>query len=330
MKKIVVDKFNAKKKFFKFIKDVLPGMRNAEIFKLIRKGIVKVDDKSVDNNYILKEGDVVIFYLADFHFEKKGKKSDNKFQSVSSNLNIVFEDKDLLVVNKPAGLLLHPNNKEYKNCISETVKAYLYKKNEYDPENFFTPSPAHRLDTNTSGVVVIPKNQSALKDVNEQFRLRTTRKIYVALIFGKIENKILITSSIDSRENKENKVIVQDTKILNLIPDKEVFIQNNKLLSATVVNPIKYNKKVTLAEIELWTGKKHQIRAQLNSIKSPLLGDMKYFTPESFSFSQKYGLKGYFLHGYKLKLEGYEEFVSPIPENFKTAISLFFSNDTSF
>ena len=128
MKKIVIDKFNANKKLFRFVQDVLPGMHNTEIFKIIRKEIIKVNDKPADANHILKEGELVFLYLADFHFEKKGKKSDNKFQSVNKNLDIIFEDKELLVVNKPVGLLVHPDNREYKNCLTEMVKAYLYKK----------------------------------------------------------------------------------------------------------------------------------------------------------------------------------------------------------
>lgn len=320
MKKFIVDKFNANKKVFKFIQDVLPGMHNTEVFKLIRKEIIKVNDKPSDPNYILKEGEVVYFYLADFHFEKKGKRIDNKFQSVKTNLNIIFEDKDILVINKPVGLIVHPDNKEYKNCLIEMVKAYLYRKGEYDPKNFFTPSPSHRLDTNTSGVVIIPKNQITLKKINEQFRYRTTKKIYLGLIYGKITNRILITSNIDASENRENKVKVSDSKILNVIPDKEEFLEKNREVSCTLVTPVKSNGSATLAEIELWTGKKHQIRAQLNSINHPLLGDQKYFTTASFSLSQMFNIKSYFLHSYKLKIDNYDEFTASIPDIFKDIV----------
>jgi len=320
MKKIFIDKFNANKKLFKFVQDVLPGMHNTEIFKLIRKEVIKVNDKSSDANHLLKEGELVFFYLADFHFEKKGKKNDDKFRSVNINLDVIFEDNDIIVVNKPVGLLVHPDNKEFKNSLTEMVKAYLYKKGEYDPKNFFTPSPSHRLDTNTSGIVVIPKNQQALKKVNEQFRYRTTKKIYLGLLFGKIGNKILITSDIDASENRENKVKIENTKILNIIPDKEEFLEKNRELSCTLINPIKQSGSATLAEIELWTGKKHQIRAQLNSINHSLLGDQKYFTPASMSFSQMFGIKSYFLHSYKLKIENYNEFTAPIPIEFKNAV----------
>ena len=194
MKKIFVDRQNANKKVFNFVQDVLPGMYNGEIFKLIRKEVIKVNDKPTNSDYLLKDGDCVHFYLADFHFEKKGKKNDTKFQSVKINFSVIFEDKDILIINKPVGLLTHPDNREFKNSLTEMVKAYLYKKGEYDPKSYFTPSPSHRLDTNTSGIVVIAKNQDALKKINSEFRERTTKKIYLGLFYGRLSDNILITS----------------------------------------------------------------------------------------------------------------------------------------
>ncbi|OHD10623.1 MAG: hypothetical protein A2086_05560 [Spirochaetes bacterium GWD1_27_9] len=319
MKDFVIDKFNASKKVFRFVQDVLPEMRNTEVFKLIRKEVIKVNGKKADSNHILKEGDKVSFFLADIHFKNKGKQ-DEKFQSVSAKLDVIFEDNDILVVNKPAGLLVHPDKKEFKNTLTEISKAYLYRKGEYKPNNFFAPSPTHRLDTNTSGLVVIAKNQTSLKNITQKFRDRETAKTYLALAFGKITNKILLTSFIDASENKENKVSVIDFKVLHVIPDKKEFLENNKTLCATLITPIKSATNCTLVEVDLWTGKKHQIRTHLQSNQNPLLGDNKYYTKASMSLSQMFDIKNYFLHSYKLQIEGYPLLKASVPKEFKKIV----------
>jgi 23S rRNA pseudouridine955/2504/2580 synthase len=320
MKQFTIDKNNEGKKVFKFVQDVMPGLKNTEIFKLIRKEIVKINGRKTDSNYLLKENDSVRLFLADNHFQIKGARLNDKFRSVNSKIDVVFEDGDVLVVNKPAGLLIHPDKKEFKEALSEMVKAYLYKKGEYKPNNFFSPSPCHRLDSNTSGLVVFAKNQNSLKDITRQFRERETVKIYLALFFGRITTKTLLTSYIDASENKENMVKVEDFQHHNVIPVKSEFLEKNSTLSATMINPIKWTGNCTLAEIDLWTGKKHQIRVHLRSNGTPLLGDNKYFTTPSMSLSQMFDIKNYFLHCYKLKLEGFDEWIAPVPEDFKKIV----------
>jgi 23S rRNA pseudouridine955/2504/2580 synthase len=298
----------------------MPGMTNTEIFKLIRKEIIKVNNKKTDSNYILKENDKVSFFLADVHFENKGRRIQDKFQSVSSKIDVIFENDDVIVVNKPAGLLIHPDKKEFKNVLSEMIKSYLYKKGEYKPNNYFSPSPCHRLDSNTSGLVVFAKNQQSLHNITGEFRERESIKTYLALFFGKISGNTLLTSFIDASENKENKVKVENFKIFTMIPEKKDFLEENKTLSATLIKPLKWSGTSTLAEIDLWTGKKHQIRCHLQANSTPLLGDNKYFTAQALSMSQMYGIKNYFLHCYKLKLEGYNEWIAPVPLDFKKIV----------
>jgi 23S rRNA pseudouridine955/2504/2580 synthase len=324
MRQFIIDKYNSGKKTFRFIQSILPGLTNTEIFKLLRKDVIKVNDKNTDSNYELKENDKVYIYLADFHFEKKGKGINNKFHSVDSNIDVVFEDQDVLVVNKPAGLLIHPDKKEFKTALSEMVKAYLYRKGEYNPESYFSPSPCHRLDSNTSGLVVFAKNQKSLRNITEQFRERSTSKIYLGIFYGKIANKVLFTSYIDAEENKENKVTVSDFKTFMVIPAREEFLEKNRTLSATLINPIKWTGNCTYSEIELWTGKKHQIRAHLQSSGNPLLGDNKYSTNPAMSLSQMFNIKKYFLHGYKLKLLHYDEWKAPLSADFTKILSEIF------
>jgi 23S rRNA pseudouridine955/2504/2580 synthase len=320
MKEFIVDRQSSGKKLFRFIRDVMPGLTNTEIFKLLRKEVIKLNGNKPDSGHILKEGDRIDVFLKNEHFEKKGKSPDGKFHSVKSAVDVIYEDGDVLVVNKEAGLLVHPDKKEFKNVLSEMVKSYLYKKGEYKTEGYFSPSPCHRIDANTSGIVVFAKNHASLKRITEAFRQRTAMKIYLGLIFGKLTGNLFLSSFIDASENRENKVKVTEFKKLNMIPEKEAFIEANKTLSATVIKPLKTAANCTLAEIQIWTGKKHQIRAHLKECGNPLLGDNKYSVPASLSFSQMFGIKNYFLHSYKIKISGFQEWIAPIPVDYKKTV----------
>ncbi|HOJ63749.1 MAG TPA: RluA family pseudouridine synthase [Spirochaetota bacterium] len=314
MKEFIIDQYNEGKNLFRFVKSVLPHLKNREIFKLIRKEVIKVNDKKTDFNQKLNRNDKVKIFMNEKNFKKQ---KDNKFSSIKTNFEIIFEDKDIIVINKEMGILVHPDKKEFKNTLSEMVKAYLYKKGEYKPNNFFNPAPCHRLDTNTSGIIVFAKNHNALKKVNLLFKERETIKLYRTIVYGKITTPILITSMIDTTENEENMVKVLDLKVYNIIPDKEKFLSENKFISATKMIPIKYESQYSLVDVELWTGKKHQIRAHLAAANHPILGDNKYFTKAGLSVSQLLGLKNYFLHAYKLILKGYGEWNAKFPEDFR-------------
>lgn len=319
MKQFKISEKDKGRKLFRFVKTILPGLKNNDIFKLIRKKIVAVNNNKPDPNYILKTNDLIKIFLSEEHFNKKGKK--NKFVSVKKDINIIFENNDILVINKPYGILVHPNNKEYKNTIYEYVRSYLYSKKEYDPTDTFTPTPCHRLDRNTSGLLIIAKKHETLKNISLQFKNREVDKTYITIVYGNINKEILITSKI---ETEKQVVKVYNLQIKNDIPIKEKFLKNNPLLSVCHIKPIKNSNNLSLLEINLWTGKKHQIRAQLSANKTPLLGDKKYFTKGSKEASKKLNFNSYYLHSYKLKIIGYNEWKTEIPEIFKRKIDLLF------
>ena len=219
MKEFKIDNKSSGQTLYRFIKNILPGIINRDIFKLIRKKIITVNNKKQSSNYILNNEDVIGIYLNDAHFETKGKKV--KFHSVNKNFDIIFENNDLLVVNKPKGLLTHPDRNDYKNNVYEFARAYLYSRGEYEPENLFSPAPCHRLDKNTSGLVIIAKNHAALRDITKKLRERKTTKIYKAIVYGRINNEILITSSLNTEDEK---VISSNVKIIENIPDDKIRI----------------------------------------------------------------------------------------------------------
>jgi 23S rRNA pseudouridine955/2504/2580 synthase len=190
LKKILIDKKNEGKKLFRFIKLILPVLKNSDIFKIIRKKAVTVNNKREEPEYILKLNDCVEIYLKDHYFKKE---TDNKkFQSIKADLDIIYEDNDIIVVNKQRGIDTHASGKDYKNNLQEQVKAYLYSKGEYDTKDYFTPAPCHRLDRNTTGIIIFAKNFSSLKRINELFKERKAEKIYLALVCGKIEKRVLL------------------------------------------------------------------------------------------------------------------------------------------
>ena len=318
MQHFIINNKNQGQTLFRYIKKLLPGLKNNEIFKLIRKKIITVNDKKKDSKYILNNNDKINIYLKDMHIKQKGKK--NKFQSIKNKLDIIFEDNNILVINKPSGLLTHPDKTEHKNTLYEYVRSYLFKKGEYNPEDIFTP----RLDRNTSGIIIFEKNHNSLQYITKELRERHVIKKYLALVYGKIEKKILISSIIDDTSNK---IIIKNLKISEKIPYKKNFFLENSELSATLLIPEKISSNFSLVNIELWTGKKHQIRGHLCKIGHPLLGENKYFNTKSTIISDKYKIKRYYLHSYKIKINGYPEWQAEIPIDFKNKINELFNEE---
>lgn len=323
MQRFIIDSKNQGQTLFRYIKKILPGLKNSEIFKLIRKKIITVNNKKKDFNYTLFNNDIINIYLKEKHINEKEK--NKKFQTINKKLDVIFEDNDILVINKPSGLLTHPDKNEYKNNLYEFVRSYLFKKGEYDPKEVFTPTPCHRLDKNTSGIIVIAKNHITLQNITNMFRERKTIKIYLALVFGQIKKNIFISSIIDTSENK---VFVKNLKTFQKIPDKKDFLIKNSELSATLVVPKKTSSNYSLVNIELWTGKKHQIRAHLCTAGHPLLGDKKYFNNKSKNFSDKIKIKKNYLHSYQLKIDNYPEWTAEIPADFKNIINELFKESS--
>lgn len=320
MKLFTIDKQSAGRRLFRYIKLVLPDAKNGEIFKMLRKKVITVNGKKADGDYLLQEGDELKLFLRDENFKAPQK---NKFKAVKIKLDIVYEDANLLVVNKPPGMIVHAGSGDYKESLIEGIKAYLYRKDEYDPASHFSPALCNRLDRNTSGLVVAAKNHQSLKDITARFRERRTIKRYLAVVSGCFRQKALLTSIIDDSPNSENKVTVSGLKSIKEIPEKERFCKEHPHISATLVNPLKVGKANSLVEVELWTGKKHQIRAQLKAAGFPLVGDRKYFTAPSSSQENR-KLPRYFLHARQLKLEGYELWEAALPADMESLLESLF------
>ena len=263
MKEIVINKNDENQRLDKFLQKALPNLPASLMYKYIRKKRIKLNQRLCRNNNILQEGDVLQFFINDEFFEKNNKKL---FLNCKIGLQIVFEDNNILVVNKPSGLLVHEDKTETVNTLINGICKYLWQKHEYNPEkeNSFTPALCHRIDRNTSGLVIAAKNAETLRILNEKFKNHEIIKKYICLVHGNLTPKEAILQAYFKKDANKNQVTISNTP------------QPGYKIIKTGYKVLKSSTKISLLEVTLFTGRTHQIRAQLAHIGHPLIGDNKY------------------------------------------------------
>lgn len=290
MKEFKIDKFDTNQRIDKYIKKMLPSASLSLIYKAFRKKDIKVNNHWVKQEYILQENDVIKIYINDEVF--KESEEAKKVENIKFNLDIVYEDENILVLNKDKGILVHGDKNEKIYTLSNEVISYLYNKKEYNPkENNFIPSPVHRLDRNTSGIIVFAKNMITSKQLMEEFKTKDNlEKHYVALTFGDSSDSGKIDAPL-RKESDKNLVFVDYASPLS----KEAL---------TLYNKIDGNYQYSLLDVTLITGRTHQIRVHLSYIDLPIVGDSKYgnFLLNK-QFSKEYKYEKQFLHAYSLKFK---------------------------
>ena len=256
------------------------------MYKFIREKRIKVNHKRADQKTRLSEGDVVEFYIKDEFFEKD---NDLSFTLLNPNLNVVYEDDNILLVDKKPGVIVHSDDKETSGTLIDKVKAYLYKKGDYNPEEerSFAPALCNRIDRNTGGIVICAKNAEALRCVNELIKNNEVTKKYLALVHGTI-----------SKENGHIKNYLLKDSATNMVSVFEKPVKG-ALTAESYYKVLKEDKKrnISLVEVTLVTGRTHQIRAQFSHMGNPLVGDGKYGINKE---DKKLGYKFQALYSYKL------------------------------
>lgn len=294
MKTLIIDKNHANQRIDKYLKKLLCQAPSQLIYKMLRKKDIKVNGVKVKENYILKENDQVSLFLYEDKFQEYTR--PQTIFDLKIEFDVLYEDEHLLVVNKPAGLLVHEDINEDLNTLDHQVLTYLYQKGEYDPHASlgFTPGPVHRLDRNTSGIVIFGKTMQALQALNEMMKKRhCIEKTYLTICKGYMPSQELI-----------GYVKKDSTQSLMKIVSKE---SAGALKMHTVVESVISLDTYSLLKVQLITGRTHQIRIHLASVHHPVIGDRKYGDFEcNRIMKQKYHLDHQFLHAYQIR------FVKPI------------------
>ena len=289
MKEFYINKNDAGQRLDKYITKSFPLLPQSLMYKYIRSKRIKVNNKRSEISYRLKENDLVSLYINDEFFEESKPKYD--FLNAGKNIKIVYEDENILLIDKPAGILSHPDEDNYTDTAITRIKRYLYEKGEYipDSEMSFAPALVNRIDRNTCGIIIAAKNAEALRILNEKLKNRELHKLYLCIVMGKLKNSSGLIEGFLEKNEKQNKVYISNTST-----DKSKSI-------ATKYNVLGYKNGLSLVEVELLTGRTHQIRASFSHLGTPLLGDGKYGTnAQNKRFG---GYKKQFLYSYKLAFD---------------------------
>ncbi len=288
MKTLTIGPNDAGQRLDKFLTKSLPVLPQALLYKYIRLKRIKRNGKRAQISDRLQTGDTLELYINDEFFEKPRPRFD--FMHAAKTLDVLYEDENLLLLNKKVGLLSHPDETEYGDTLITRVKRYLYEKGEYDPENeqSFTPSLVNRIDRNTCGIVMAAKNAESLRLLNEIVRTRQLHKLYLCVVHGRPPKNADTLEGYLRKDEAKNKVFISQSPA----PDAKQIRTRYRVLDSF--------RGLSLLEVELLTGRTHQIRAHLASIGCPLLGDGKYGTNAG---NKPYGYKKQFLCSYRLTFD---------------------------
>ncbi len=291
MRTLTINKNDANQRLDKFLSKRFKTMPKSLMYRYIRTKYIKLNGKRCAIDDILHEGDVLTFYIKDEFFE--AKYDEFEFMKAPKTFPIVYEDENIIIIDKPEGLLAHPDKTYHFDSLVTRVQHYLYDKGEYNPreENSFAPAVANRLDRNTGGLIIAAKNANALKELNALIKERKIEKRYLCICEGAPKQKKGELRGTLQKDEKKNKVSVDKS---GKSDGKEIITRYEVLDS---------NGKYSLVEIELVTGRTHQIRAHMAMIGCPLLGDTKY---GGKPFRQR-GNVGQALYSYKLSFEDISE-----------------------
>lgn len=286
MKEFTIGKNDAGQRLDRWLAKTLPLLPAPLAQKYIRLKRVKVNGKGSQRDVRLQLGDILQLYINDEFFEQP--REENAFLSVfKPHLDIVYEDENLMLLNKRPGLLCHADEHEKVSTLITHIQAYLYQKKEWNPrdEHSFTPALCNRIDRNTGGIVIAAKTAEALRILNDKIKEHELKKKYVCVVLGRPEPPRGRIENFLRRDEKRKQVTLHDRPVPGAKTAKTIY----RTLAST--------KELSLVECVLLTGRTHQIRAHMASIGCPLLGDGKYGRGDR---NRAFGESGQLLYSYEL------------------------------
>ena len=289
MRELTIGKNDAGQRLDRFVAKSLPLLPPALLQKYIRLKRIKVNGKGAKRDTRLLAGDILQLYINDEFFDKPSE--ENMFLTVfRPQLDIVYEDENLLLLDKRPGLVVHADETEKVNTLINHVQAYLYQKREWNPrwENAFTPALCNRIDRNTGGIVMAAKNAETLRILNDKIRDREITKKYLCVVLGRMAPP----------EGRLRCFLLKDEG------KKQVAVYHRPIpggkSAETLYRTLETRGELSLVEAELLTGRTHQIRASFADAGHPLLGDGKYGRGE---VNRRYGETRQALYSYYLRFD---------------------------
>ena len=285
---LTIKKNDAGQRLDKFLTKTYPNLPQSLLYKAIRKKDIRRNGKRCDKADRLEEGDELYLFLPEDTLQVAPPTYE--FMHASRQLDVVYEDENILLLNKKVGLLVHPDDREYADTLLFRVQRYLYEKGKYNPdeEQSFAPALVNRIDRNTSGIVIAAKTATALRILNDKLKNREIQKYYLCIVHGKMPKQSDTLEAFLEKNEAQNRVYISDTA------------KAGARTIRTRYTVLEQKNNLSLLEIHLLTGRTHQIRAHLASIGHPLLGDGKYGTN---ALNKGTGFNKQALCSYRLKFD---------------------------
>lgn len=265
MQILKINRNDAGQRLDKFLSKAVKGLPTSMMYKYIRLKKIKVNRARTAPSYQLAEGDEIQLFIRDEFFSAPADDVGALYR-IEPKISILYEDENILLLNKRPGVLVHEDATAGENTLILHVKAYLAQKGEYDPraEQSFAPALCNRIDRNTGGIVIAAKNAEALREMNEMIRNDEVSKFYRCVVHGRLPRQSDTLHGYLKKNSADNLVSISDVEK----PGWKEIVTKYRVLAE--------NRGLSLLEVELVTGRTHQIRAHMAHVGHPLLGDGKY------------------------------------------------------